>query len=118
MTDEKQKDAISWLSDFAMNGWRFLMRQNVFYLASALLMLAGCYMVCIPYLYQRELGGLLVLLGVINAYELMVIVACCFIMRRTARSREPLPLVLVELLFLFDVTFTINACLPLNFQQG
>ena len=118
MDDEIQKDAFALLAERAVDFWRSLLRQNVFYLASALLMLAGCYMVCIPYLFQRQLGGLFVLLGVINAYELMVIIACCFIMRRTVRSREPLPLVLVELLFLFDVTFTVNACLPLNYRQG
>ena len=48
-----------------------LQRNNILYLLSAVLMLLGCYLVCVPYLItlKREVGGLLVLLGTINLYE-------------------------------------------------
>lgn len=105
-------------------GWerlvRHLQRHNLFYLLSALLMLLGCYLISVPYLVSlnREASGLLMLLGTINLYEALVILACGFICRQAPRSREGSTLLLVALLFLLDVTFTINACLPVGRVLG
>jgi len=97
-----------------------LQRNNIFYLLSACLMLLGCYLVCVPYLLnlKREVGGLLVLLGTINVYEGLVVLASGYICRRAPASREGSTLLLVSLLFLLDVTFTINACLPVSLILG
>ncbi|MBI3829153.1 MAG: hypothetical protein HY291_06535 [Planctomycetes bacterium] len=97
-----------------------LRRDNIFYLLSALLMLSGCYLVCVPHLVtlKREAGGLVVLLGTINVYEALVVFACRFICRNAPRSREGSTLLVVALLFLLDVTFTINACLSIDTAFG
>jgi len=97
-----------------------LKRNNLFYLLSACLMLLGCYLVCVPYLVtlKRESGGLLVLLGTINLYEALVVFACGFICRNAPGNREGSTLLLIALFFLLDVTFTINACLPIDVGFG
>src|SRR4051794_2202424 len=85
--------------------WRALMRHNVCYLLSALLMLIGCYIVCVPYLFEfKIIGGLIDLLGAINAYEIIVVLTCGFLIRNMPQSRESATLLLVELLFLLDIT--------------
>jgi hypothetical protein len=101
----------------------FLERNNVLYPASALLMLVGCFLISMPYLFEyRELGGLMVLLGVINVYEAMVIATFAFVMRRTT-AHLPTPkdapmLLFVQLLFLMDASFTVNACISLRVGWG
>lgn len=97
-----------------------LQHNNIFYMLSACLMLLGCYLVCVPYLLnlKREVGGLLVLLGTINVYEGLVVLASGYVCRRAPASRESSTLLIVSLLFLLDVTFTINACLPVNLILG
>ena len=98
---------------------RALMRNNVCYLLSALLMLVGCYIVCVPYLFELKIiGGLIDLLGAINLYEVLVVLTCGFLIRRIPANRESRTLVLVELLFLLDVTFTVNGSLPIHFRWG
>lgn len=99
--------------------WRALMRHNICYLLSALMMLVGCYIVCVPYLFELKIiGGLIDLLGAINLYEFMVVLTCGFLIRHVPNSRESRTLVLVELLFLLDVTFTVNGSLPIHFRWG
>ena len=98
--------------------WRYLLRNNILYLLSALLMLIGCYLICMPYLLQRRLGSGPLLPLTIQCYEALVICTCAFIMRRAPVSREGSSLLLVEMLFLFDATFTLNAFLPANFLWG
>lgn len=100
-------------------GRRAVRRLNVFYLLSALLMLLGCYLVCIPYLYKpRALGALLALLGTINLYEALVIATCVFLIRRAPFRREVPLLLLIEVAFLFDGTFTVNACVTAHYLWG
>ena len=98
---------------------RAFMRANVFYLLSALLMLIGCYIICLPNLFDyKDFKGLLTLLCVINLYEAMVIAACVFIFRRLPGSTEGATLLLVEMFFLFDATFTVNGCLVVSYAWG
>ncbi|MCW8129900.1 MAG: hypothetical protein KIS92_06045 [Planctomycetota bacterium] len=98
----------------------WLQRHNIFYLLSALLMLLGCFLISGPYLFtlRRDLGGLLILLGTINVYEGLVMLACGFVCRQAPRGSEGPTLLLVAQLFLLDVTFTINACLPISLGLG
>ena len=89
----------------------------------ALLMLVGCFLISMPYLFEyRELGGLMVLLGVINVYEAMVIATFAFVMRRTPASlpapKDAPMLLFVQLLFLLDASFTVNACISLRVDWG
>lgn len=100
-------------------GRRAVRRLNVFYILSALLMLLGCYLVCIPYLYKpRALGALLALLGTINLYEALVIATCVYLIRRAPFRREVPLLLLIEVAFLFDGTFTVNACVTAHYLWG
>lgn len=100
-------------------GRRAVRRLNVFYLLSALLMLLGCYLVCIPYLYKpRALSALLALLGTINLYEALVIGTCVYLIRRAPFRREVPLLLLIEVAFLFDATFTVNACVTAHYLWG
>lgn len=100
-------------------GRRAVRRLNVFYLLSALLMLLGCYLVCIPYLYKpRALGALLALLGTTNLYEALVIATCVYLIRRAPFRREVPLLLLIEVAFLFDGTFTVNACVTAHYLWG
>ncbi|MEW6355167.1 MAG: hypothetical protein AB1696_02485 [Planctomycetota bacterium] len=119
MTDEPRGVQPGVVAEVGKVALGFLSRHNILYLLSAMLMLLGCYLISMPYLFRyREIGGLVVLLGIINVYEAMVILTCCFIIRRDASRPECAVLLLVELLFLFDATFTINACMPVHFSWG
>ncbi len=111
--------ALNFFQTAAARAGLALQRRNIFYLLSALLMLAGCYTVCLPYLMEfQEILPLLKLLAAINTYECMVILACGFIMRHLPRNSEINTLLLVEMLFLLDVTFTVNGCLPIHWRHG
>lgn len=118
--DLQQGPGVAAWNQWAQAAGERIARLNVFYLLSACLMLLGCYLISLPYLLapQREVGELLLLLGVINVYEGLVILACGFIVRHTPASREATWLLFIEFLFLFDMTFTVNACLPRNFVLG
>jgi hypothetical protein len=72
---------------------RSLKRNNVVFLMSACLMLFGCYRVCAPYLMQKmNRTGLLALPAVMNIYEVMVLCACGFIIRKALGLVSPLML--------------------------
>ncbi len=108
----------------------FLVRDNLFYILSALLLLAGCFLICIPIPFgYREMWIIVLLLGVINVYEAMVILTSAWIIRRLSAAARAGPahrgagrevcvlLVLATVLFL-DGHFTVNACLTTHFGWG
>ncbi|MHC4504717.1 MAG: DUF2950 family protein [Planctomycetota bacterium] len=108
----------------------FLVRNNLFYILSALLLLAGCFLICIPIPFgYREMWIIVLLLGVINVYEAMVILTSAYIIRRLSGAARAGPvhkgagrevsvlLVLATVLFL-DGHFTVNACLTTHFGWG
>ncbi|HYF48252.1 MAG TPA: hypothetical protein VEJ63_02535 [Planctomycetota bacterium] len=98
---------------------RFSHRSYLLYLLSALIMLAGCYLVCSPYLKSfHDRRGLLSLPLVLLVYELLIIGACGWLIRRAPRAPEARTLFWIEVLFLLDLTFTVNACLPLHYLGG
>jgi hypothetical protein len=98
---------------------QFVARNNVLYLVSALFMLIGCYLVCLPHLFEyKQISSLLTLLGAINSYELMVIFACIYMLRKLPESSEWKTLLIVEVLFLLDATFTNNSCFSVSFSRG
>jgi hypothetical protein len=90
-------------------GLSFLVHHNPFYLLSALCMIAGCYALNSSMaLYSGDLRGLLVLIGTINAYELLLIGLGLFLIRRRGIIRDGRTLLLLQCVFLFDLTF-LNA---------
>jgi hypothetical protein len=94
-------------------------RDNVLYPLSAFFMLLGCFLIVMPHIYEfLELAELLALLGVITLYEGMVIATVVYIARRAPDSRDLPVLSFIELLFLLDATFTVNACLPVSSIGG
>lgn len=96
-----------------------LQRNNVLYLVSAFFMLVGCYLICLPHLFEfNHFSSLLKLLSVVNCYELMVIGACVYVLRFLPACREGRTLIVVEVLFLFDATLTNNSCLSANYSRG
>ncbi|MHC4202012.1 MAG: hypothetical protein ACYSU0_18640, partial [Planctomycetota bacterium] len=108
----------------------FLVRNNLFYILSALLLLAGCFLICIPIPFgYREMWVIILLLGVINVYEAMVILTSAYIIHRLSGAARAGPvhkgagrevsvlLVLATVLFL-DGHFTVNACLTTHFGWG
>ena len=65
---------------------RFLVRHHPFYLLSALCMIAGCYILNSARSHDPgDLGALLVLIGTINAYELLLIGLGLFLARGLTR---------------------------------
>ncbi|MCZ7646982.1 MAG: hypothetical protein M5U26_17290 [Planctomycetota bacterium] len=94
---------------------RFLLKHNVFYILSAAFMLLGCYLISLPILLRpRALGQLLVLVAILQVYELLLVAVAAFIVRRDRTSAESAWLLVIETLFLLDITFTFNACQPVS----
>ena len=105
----------------------FLVRNNLFYILSALLLLAGCFLICIPIPFgYREMWIIVLLLGVINVYEAMVILTSAWIIRRLSAatqagapgSREVSVLLVLATVLFLDGHFTVNACLTTDFAWG
>ncbi|HEY8750512.1 MAG TPA: hypothetical protein VIM11_21180 [Tepidisphaeraceae bacterium] len=87
----------------------FFVHHNPFYLLSALCMLAGCYALNNG-LGARpgDLAKLLALLGVLNAYEALLIGLGLYLIRRRGIIRDGRTLLLLQAPFLVDLTF-LNA---------
>ena len=87
----------------------FLVHRNPFYLLSALSMLAGCYALNSGLGTRTgDLGKILALLGVLNAYEGMLIALGLYLIRRRGILRDGRTLLLLEAPFLVDLAF-LNA---------
>lgn len=87
----------------------FLVHHNPFYLLSALCMLAGCYALNSGLAARTgELHKLLTLLGVLNAYEAILIGLAIYLIKRRGILRDGRTLLLLEAPFLVDLAF-INA---------
>ena len=98
---------------------RLAQRSHLLFPVSALLMLVGCFIICAPYLKDlHDRKGLLILPLVLNTYEFLIIFACAWMIRRAPQSSEARTLFWIEVLFVLDLTFTVNACLPLHYGAG
>jgi hypothetical protein len=87
----------------------FVVHHNPFYLLSALSMLAGCYALNSGLAARTgELQKLLLLLGVLNGYEAILIGLGLYLIRRRGILRDGRTLLLLEAPFLVDLGF-INA---------
>jgi hypothetical protein len=87
----------------------FFVHHNPFYLLSALCMLAGCYALNSGLAPRTgDLGKLLGLVGILNAYEAMLIALGLYLIRRRGILRDGRTLLLLEAPFLVDLAF-LNA---------
>ncbi|HEY2589081.1 MAG TPA: hypothetical protein VGI81_25280 [Tepidisphaeraceae bacterium] len=84
----------------------FLVHHNPFYLLSALSMLAGCYALNSGLAARTgDLPKLLALLGVLNAYEAILIGLGLYLIRRRGIVRDGRTLLLLQAAFLVDLAF-------------
>jgi hypothetical protein len=84
----------------------FLAHHNPFYLLSALCMIAGCYALNGALdVRAGQLGRILILLGTINLYEVLLIALGLFLIRSRGIVRDGRTLLLLQAVFLVDLTF-------------
>lgn len=84
----------------------FLVHHNPFYLLSALSMLAGCYALNSGLGARTgDLPKLLALLGVLNAYEGILMGLGLYLIRRRGITRDGRTLLLLQAAFLVDLAF-------------
>jgi hypothetical protein len=97
---------------------RVLFEHNPFYLLSALCMLIGCYTLSRSLaLRPGQIGKLLVLIGVLNVYEALVIGLALVLLRR-GLARDACILLLVEAVFLLDGTFLNGEAFAADLAAG
>jgi hypothetical protein len=88
---------------------RFFQLHNPFYLLSALCMLAGCYgLVHVMRVGAGGSGTVLLLMGVLQVYELLLVGLAWFLISSRRAERDGRMLLLLELVFLVDAAY-INA---------
>src|ERR671913_2259379 len=88
---------------------RFLVHHNPFYLLSALCMIAGCYALnAVLDVRSGQVKSILVLVGTLNLYEFMLLGLGVYLIRRRNVVRDGRTLLLLQAVFLVDLTF-LNA---------
>ncbi|OHB75236.1 MAG: hypothetical protein A2Z34_07710 [Planctomycetes bacterium RBG_16_59_8] len=93
-----------------MNGWRsFLLLRNPFYLLSALLMLTGYYLMTGPFRENDDVGGVLALILIQAFYESVLLLLIVYLRKRHPEHPHRFWLIGIEILFLCDPTFLIEA---------
>lgn len=101
------------------NWLRLILDHNPFYLLSGFCMLWGCYLLSgALYTKAGDLHKLLFLLGVINAYEALIIPLGLVLIRRRMFKDDGRVLLALELLFLVDITFTNGVVSTINAAWG
>lgn len=106
-------------SSFRDSLLRFLVHHNPFYLLSALCMIAGCYALNSALgTRSGELSKLLLLLGTLGVYELLLIGLGLYLVRRHGIERDGRTLLLLEAVFLLDMTFLNAETAATSFAGG
>src|SRR5689334_12442151 len=97
----------------------FLIHHNPFYLLSALSMLAGCYALNSALSVRTgEIWKLLRLIAALNAYEAILIALGLYLIRRRHIIRDGRTLLLLESVFLADLTFLNAQAGSVSFSSG
>jgi hypothetical protein len=97
----------------------FLIHQNPFYLLSALSMLAGCYALNSALsLRTGEIWKLLGLIAALNVYEGILIALGLYLIQRRRIIRDGRTLLLLESVFLADLTFLNAQAGSVSFTTG
>lgn len=86
-----------------------IIRHNPLYFISALLMLGGYYLMVAPMQVARSEQNLLILFGVINCYEAILIGTAWCLKKRDSAHPHRYWLIGLETMFLCDPTFLIEA---------
>ncbi len=95
------------------------MRSNPFYALSASAMLLGCWMLSEAlHLQAGRLGGLLVLIGVLQLYEGLLVALGSFLVRTGRAPRDGVTLLVLESLFLMDAPLLAAECVTANARVG
>ncbi|MEI8195700.1 MAG: hypothetical protein WCI73_07315 [Phycisphaerae bacterium] len=98
---------------------QLMIDHNPFYLLSVLCMLFGCYLLHNALELQvGGLGKLLILLGTLNVYELLLIGLAVLLLGRAEMARDGRTLVVLEILFLADLTFLNAELVQVNHFWG
>ncbi len=92
----------------------WFVRYNPLYFFSALCILFGTYLVSQGLVSVGWLRGQVLLTGVIQVYEILLIAAAAFLFRKLGQNRAATILGLMEVVFLFDPTFRIEVAATLD----
>ncbi|QOV87667.1 hypothetical protein [Humisphaera borealis] len=97
----------------------FLVHHNPFYLISALCMIAGCYVLNIGLeLRTGEVHRILVLIGTLTVYELLLVALGLFLIRGRGILRDGRTLLLLQIVFLVDLTFLNAETVTVDLRMG
>src|SRR5258707_13269844 len=84
--------------------WRFIVDRNPFFLLSAVMMFAGVRVILAALqVAPGDLKHLLLLIGVLNAYEALVIGLALYLITRRGQHRDGGILLSIQALFLVDM---------------
>jgi hypothetical protein len=98
---------------------KFIVDRNPFYLLSAVMMFAGVRVILSALeVKPGDLKSLLVLIGVLNTYEALVIGLALFLITRRGLLRDGWLLLSIEALFLVDFTFLNAELFTANLRWG
>lgn len=97
----------------------FLFHHNPFYLLSAFCMIAGCYALNSALdLRAGQMRRMLILLGTINLYEVLLLALGLFLIRSRGIIRDGRTLLLLQIVFLVDLTFLASETPSADRQIG
>ncbi len=95
------------------------MRSNPFYALSASAMLLGCWMLSEAlHLQAGRLGGLLVLIGVLQLYEALLVGLGSFLVRSGRAPRDGVTVLVLESVFLMDAPLLAAECVTASSGIG
>src|SRR4051794_27673114 len=98
---------------------RFLVHSNPFYLLSALCMIAGCFALNSALQTRSgELPKLLLLMGTLQLYELLLVGLGLYLIVKHRLDRDGRTLLLLDAVFLVDLTFLNNETAATNLWAG
>ena len=96
------------------------MKSNPFYALSASAMLLGCWLlsVALPLQASGPLGGLLLLMAVVQLYEGLLVGLGAFLVRTGRAPRDGVTVLVLESLFLMDAPLLAVECVTANAGVG
>ena len=98
---------------------RQIVDSNPFYILSAMCMFAACWALTEAMAVRPgQLEKLFLLIGVVNVYEAMLILLGLYLIQRQAVKRDGLMLLLIESIFLADITFLAGECITTDLATG
>lgn len=97
----------------------FFVHHNPFYLLSALCMIVGCYVLNAGLeLRTGEVHRILILIGTLSLYELMLVALGLFLIRSRGVLRDGRTLLLLQIVFLVDLTFLNAETVTVDLRTG